>query len=54
MLADRSILSSERLHPVADSERYRHPQPNSRWSLGKNRRKDCGAQKGIGMPKEHQ
>ncbi|XP_028612034.1 zinc finger protein 717 isoform X2 [Grammomys surdaster] len=31
---DRSKLSSERLHPVADSDRYRHPQPNSGWSLG--------------------
>ena len=34
MLADRSMLSSERLHPAADSDRYRHPQPNSGWSLG--------------------
>jgi hypothetical protein len=34
MLANRSILSSERLHPVADSDRYRHPQPNTAQSLG--------------------
>ena len=32
MLADRSLLSSERLYPAADSDRYRHPQPNSGWS----------------------
>ena len=25
MLADRSMLSSERLHPGADSDRYRQP-----------------------------
>ena len=36
LLADRSLawLSSESFHPVADSDRYRHPEPNSRWSLG--------------------
>jgi hypothetical protein len=34
MLANRSILSSERLHPEADSVRYRHPQANSGWSMG--------------------
>jgi hypothetical protein len=33
MLADRRKLSSERFHPTADSDRCRHPQPNSRWSL---------------------
>jgi hypothetical protein len=33
MLADRSKLSSERLHPAADSERYRHTQKNSRWNF---------------------
>ena len=33
MLADRSKLSSERLHPAADSDRYRHSQSNSGWSL---------------------
>jgi hypothetical protein len=33
---DRSLacLSSERLHPAADSDRSRHPQPNSGRSLG--------------------
>ena len=44
MLADRSMLSSERLHPAADSDRYRHPQPNSGWILGtlmEECRKDC-------------
>ena len=34
MLANRSMLSSERWHPVVDSDRYRYPQPNSGWSLG--------------------
>ena len=44
MLADRSTLSSERHHPAADSDRYRYPQSNSRWSLGllrKYTKKDC-------------
>ena len=27
-------MFSERLHPAADSDRYRHPQPKSEWSLG--------------------
>ena len=34
MLADRSLLSSERLHPAADSDRYRHPQPNKWIEVG--------------------
>jgi hypothetical protein len=34
MFADRNKLSSERLHPAADSDIYRYPQPNSGWSLG--------------------
>ena len=34
MIADRSMFSSERLHPEADSDRHRHPQPNTGWSLG--------------------
>ena len=33
MLADRSMLSSERLHLAADSDTYRHPQLNSDWNL---------------------
>jgi hypothetical protein len=33
MLADRSMFS-ERLHLAVDSDRYRHPQLNSGWSLG--------------------
>jgi hypothetical protein len=33
MLADRSMLSSERLLPAMDSDRYRPLQPNSEWSL---------------------
>jgi hypothetical protein len=32
MLSNRIMLSSERLYPAADSDRYRHPQPNSGWS----------------------
>jgi hypothetical protein len=31
MLVEGSMLSSERLHPEADSDRYTHPQPNSGW-----------------------
>jgi hypothetical protein len=46
MLANRSMLSHERLYPATDSDRYRHPQPNSGWSLWKNKRKDCGPQMG--------
>jgi len=34
MLADRRMFSSERLHPAAASDRYRHPQQNREWSLG--------------------
>jgi hypothetical protein len=33
MLADRSMLSSVRLHPAAFSDTYRHSQPNSGWRL---------------------
>jgi hypothetical protein len=29
-----SMLSSERHYPAADSDIYRHPQPNSGWILG--------------------
>jgi hypothetical protein len=48
MLADRSMLSYERLHPGADSDRYKQLHPNSRWSLGtliKNRRKGFRAER---------
>jgi hypothetical protein len=36
MLADKSMLSSERFHPTADSENsiYRKPYPDNIWSLG--------------------
>lgn len=27
------MFSSDRLHPAADSDRYRHPEPNSGESL---------------------
>jgi hypothetical protein len=33
MLEDRSMLFSERLHPAADSGRYRHSQSIGGWSL---------------------
>jgi hypothetical protein len=33
MLADKIMLSSERLHPAVDSDRYKHPEPDSEWSL---------------------
>jgi hypothetical protein len=35
MLADRSLawLSSERLHPAVNSDRYRDPQANIGWRL---------------------
>jgi hypothetical protein len=35
MLADRSLaeLSPEKLHPAADGNRCRDPEPNIRWSL---------------------
>ena len=35
MLANRSLvwLFSERLHPAADSDIYRQPQPSSEWNL---------------------
>jgi hypothetical protein len=59
MLADRRLvsLSSERLHPAADSDGYKHPQPNSNeaWGLSwKNRRENFRFQKGIGTPQEDQ
>jgi hypothetical protein len=34
MLSDRSMLSTERLHPAAVSDRLRDPHPNSGWNLG--------------------
>jgi hypothetical protein len=55
MLADRSMLSSEKLHPATDSDRYRHPQPNSGWSLGTlmgKQEERLKAQKGIGSPQK--
>jgi hypothetical protein len=55
MLADRSMLSSDRFHPTADSDRCRDPQPDSRWSfetlmeeLGEGSR----SPKGIGTPQK--
>jgi hypothetical protein len=57
MLAVRSMLSSERLHPTADSDRYRHPQLNRRWSLGtlkEEEKEGLQAPKGIGTPQGSQ
>jgi hypothetical protein len=34
MLAYRGMMLSERLHSAADSDRYRHLESNSGWSLG--------------------
>ena len=34
MFSNKSILTSESLHTLFDSERYRHPQPNFGWRLG--------------------
>jgi hypothetical protein len=51
MLADRSMLSSERLHPAADS--CRNPKPNSKWSLGtlkEEQEEGLWASKGIKTP----
>jgi hypothetical protein len=49
MLADRNMLSFERLHTAADLDRCRHPQPNSEWSLGTLGKlgRRIAAQKGI-------
>lgn len=51
-LADRSTLSSERFHPTAASDRYRHLQPNSGgWSLGclmEDQEEGLWVPKGIG------
>ena len=54
MIVVRSELSSERLHPAADLDRYRHSKPvDGAWRLlWKNRRKNCRAPKGIGIPQE--
>jgi hypothetical protein len=54
---DRSMLSSERLHPTTDSEGCRNPQSNSGWSLGTLREEleeGLLAQRRIGTPKEVQ
>jgi hypothetical protein len=57
MFADRSILPSEIFHPTADSDRYRHPQPNSGWSLGifiDEKEEGLWVPKGIGNLQENQ
>ena len=59
VLADRSLawLSSERLHPAADGNRCRDPQPHIRWSLGsliEELGEGLKDQKGTGIPQEDQ
>jgi hypothetical protein len=51
MLADRSLalLSSERLHPAADWNRCRYPQPNIEQSPG-TLLEELRTMKGIGTP----
>jgi len=56
MLVDRSKLDSGRLHPAADSDRYRHPQPNSGWSLGtlmEEQEEGLQTLKGLGTSQEN-
>lgn len=46
-------MFTERLNPVADPDRYRHPQPNSGWSLGtltEEEKERSMTPKGIGTP----
>jgi hypothetical protein len=46
-------MSSERLHPTADRNRCRDPQPNISWSLGESFGRERGrfeAQMRIGTP----
>jgi hypothetical protein len=56
MFADISMLSSERFHTAADLNRCRHPQTNSKWSLGNLMKEEerLQAQRGIGTPQEDQ
>jgi hypothetical protein len=56
MLTDRNMLSSKRLHPAADSDRYRHPQPNSGWLLENfyERIGRIAELKGRGTPEDQQ
>jgi hypothetical protein len=57
MFAYRSKLFSERLHPSADSDRSRHPDPNSRWILGtlmEEQEEVLWTLNGIGTPQEDQ
>jgi hypothetical protein len=55
MLADRSMLSFEKLYPAADSDRYRDPQ---QWiELGDSNERIGGriaGSEGIGTPQENQ
>ena len=57
MLAERRVLSSESTHPAADSERYRHPQLNSGWSMGiltEEKKEGLWVRKVIETPQENQ
>jgi hypothetical protein len=58
MLIDKSLayLSSEKLHPAPDPDRYRHFQPNSEWSLRTHEKiggRITGSE-GIGTPQKDQ
>ena len=44
-------MSAERLHPAADSDRCRHPQPNRGWSLG-TLMEELRVLEGIGTPQK--
>jgi hypothetical protein len=57
MLADRSKLSSKRLHPEADSDRCTHTQPNTGYYFGtlmEEEKEGLQAPKEIGTPQEDQ
>jgi hypothetical protein len=49
-------MSSERLYPASDSDRYRYPQTNSGWSLGtlmEEKEQSTKAPKVIETPQEN-
>jgi hypothetical protein len=59
MPADGSMVPSERFHPTTHSDRCRHPQPNSGWSLGtlngrRGRNIEGTSSKGTATPPEDQ
>jgi hypothetical protein len=59
MLAERILvwLSSERLHPAANSDRSKHSKPNNKWNLGtlmEKSKEGLQAVVEIGIPQEDQ